>query len=34
LLVENGQLVSRDYADRRHRHDKITAEWQRRADGE
>ncbi len=34
LLVENGQLVSRDYADRRRRHDKITAEWQRRADGE
>jgi len=31
-VVENGALVSRDYEDRKRRHDAITAEWQRFVD--
>jgi cytosine/adenosine deaminase-related metal-dependent hydrolase len=33
LVVENGRLVSPDYEDRKRRHDRITADWQRFVDG-
>ena len=29
FVVENGSLLSPDYADRRRRHDQVTADWQR-----
>jgi cytosine/adenosine deaminase-related metal-dependent hydrolase len=32
LVVENGHLVSPDYDDRKRRHDRITADWQRIVD--
>ncbi len=32
FVVENGTLVSPDYADRKARHDRITADWQRFVD--
>jgi cytosine/adenosine deaminase-related metal-dependent hydrolase len=32
-VVENGQFVNANYADRRRRHDLITARWQRVLDG-
>jgi cytosine/adenosine deaminase-related metal-dependent hydrolase len=32
FVVENGNLVSRDYEDRRRRHDQITADWQQFVD--
>lgn len=32
-VVDNGLLVNADYADRKRRHDQITAQWQRVVDG-
>jgi hypothetical protein len=32
-VVDNGHLVNADYADRKRRHDQITAQWQRVVDG-
>jgi cytosine/adenosine deaminase-related metal-dependent hydrolase len=32
FVVHNGRLVSTDYEDRKRRHDRISAEWQRFAD--
>jgi cytosine/adenosine deaminase-related metal-dependent hydrolase len=32
-VVDDGRLVNPEYADRRHRHDQITAQWQRVVDG-
>jgi imidazolonepropionase-like amidohydrolase len=32
FVVENGRLVSAEYEDRKCRHDRITAEWQRFVD--
>jgi cytosine/adenosine deaminase-related metal-dependent hydrolase len=32
-VVDNGRLVNEDYAERKRRHDSITAQWQRIVDG-
>jgi imidazolonepropionase-like amidohydrolase len=32
-VVDNGQLVNEHYADRKDRHDRITAQWQQVVDG-
>ena len=32
-VVDNGRFINEDYADRKHRHDQITTQWQRVVDG-